>query len=77
MHSVCAELIAECIAAQRVLGAGLLQELRKGTMPAPVMDGSVSAIVADARRLRRIAASLRQRHKRGLPADSSKYDRVR
>lgn len=67
MHSACAELIAECIAAQRVLGGRLLERLRKRSVPAPVMDGGVPEIVKDARRLQRFAASLRERHQRGSP----------
>jgi len=61
MHSACAELIAECVAAQRVAGGRkLLSELRKYGSPTPVMDGSVADIISDARRSQRAAFALRR-----------------
>jgi flavin-binding monooxygenase-like protein len=68
MHSACAELIAECVRAQRMVGGGLLDELRKYASPVPLMDGSVPDIIADARHLRRIAAACHERQRKGLTA---------
>ena len=88
MHSACAELIAECIAAQRDLpgglvgeprkparpvpldgsvagAAGVLEELNRHCVPAPVMDGSVAEIIRDARTMQRRVAGLRRRAKKG------------
>jgi hypothetical protein len=61
MHSACAELIADCIATQRVVGTRLHDHLSRSEVAAPVMDGSVREIIADARRVQRIAAKLRER----------------
>lgn len=61
MHSACAELIAECIVAQRVVGTSLLNELLRHSAPKALMDGEVREIVADARRTQGIAAACRER----------------
>ncbi|WP_167355273.1 hypothetical protein [Rhizobium phaseoli] len=56
MHSACAELIADCVGAQRVVGGTqLLAALRHKTTPVPLMDGTVPGIVGDTKRVRSLA----------------------
>jgi len=59
MHSAGAELIAECIAAQRVVGDRLHAALCKQAVAEPLMDGVVSDIVRDMQKIKTLAAQLR------------------
>ncbi len=58
MHSACAELIAECVVTQRLVGPSLHSQLRRSESAAPLMDGSVREIIEDARRVQRIVAKI-------------------
>lgn len=61
MHSAGGELIAECVATQRVMGDRFHEEIRRQGEAVPLMDGLVSDIVEDMGRFEGMVSNLRHR----------------